>query len=513
MRGGGAGPFTHALVAIGVHGVLGALACAEVIEVRAPAALRLEIVSGANAGTSAVNTLAPSPPVARVVDARGAPVADVGVIFTVTRGRGVLQRDGIVSGQDGITSAVSWHYGPLAGPQEVTAVVVSSTVDARVTFIGTAVAAGASRIDATPSTLSLRPGDTRQISVSAADEFGNPVTPVGTPAFVSLGPETATVAVSGLVSGLATGVTRVVASWSGLTDTVTVIVGDRPEGDSVVDTPLEGVPWALAASAQGTVYVARDGTASLVRFDLPSAARGATIGMPEAAYDVAFLPSGALAYATNDATGSVSVVDRSTDAVLRTLDGLGNPLSITAAPDGAHVFVSTRSGTLHRINTTTDGVESITPGGLLNGLAMNPTRGVLYASATDGRIFEVSLATFAVTRSFFVNGAAQGMSVSPDGARLYLANLVRGAMEYDAASLTITREFFGSDGAFDVAVTKDAGALYVARLNAGTVTVIDLTTGAVVREHPGGRPRRFALSADGLTLLVANESGWVTFIR
>ena len=52
----------------------------------------------------------------------------------------------------------------------------------------------------------------------------------------------------------------------------------------------------------------------------------------------------------------------------------------------------------------------------------------------------------------------------------------------------------------------------------GRVLVIDRTTRKIVRKiihtiDVGGKPRRIAFSADGLTAFVANELGWVDVLK
>ncbi|MGZ8392182.1 MAG: YncE family protein [Gemmatimonadales bacterium] len=69
-------------------------------------------------------------------------------------------------------------------------------------------------------------------------------------------------------------------------------------------------------------------------------------------------------------------------------------------------------------------------------------------------------------------------------------------------------------GAFAMAVSPDWRQLYITSSLGGAVYLIDRKTGARLRTvATGGSPRRIAFTSDGSTAVVANEAGWVDFIR
>lgn len=488
-------------------------ACTETVAVDPVVVPTLEVVAGAVPVTRTVNTLVTTVPAVRILDGTGTPLEGARIRFAVTAGRGAIGSETVTTGPDGIASPGFWRYGTTAGAQQLSAALVNFTTDARAVFHGTATPGATTRLVTEPAGLTLRPGQTAQLIVNALDQYGNPTATSVAAAFMSGNEAVATVSAGGLVSAGTPGMTWVTATWLGLTDSVPVNVGTRPRGENAVITVIDSRPFSTAISPEGTVYVARVDAYALSRIDLPDVAVSGGVAIIGPAYDVAFVPDGSRAYASNVLNGSVSVIDRAANAVLRTVGGLGEIYRIDADPSGAYVYVSTSGGILHRINTATDAVQSILLGGPLNGLAVNPARGVLYASSMGGTLYEVSLAAFNLVRSVDIPGLLQGIAVSPDGTRVLVASEYQGVHVVNASSLLPIQLRGELSGAFDLALTIDGAELYVSRPMQGTVTVVDATTFAHIRSHDGGWPRRVTMSPDGTTAVIANESGWVTIVR
>lgn len=499
---------------IAILALLGATACSETFVADAPVALEMAVQAGGTPVTQSVVTIVPNAPAVRVTNGAGEPFAGAQVLFVATRGGGTVTGASVTTGADGVATVGSWRYGTVAGPQELAVAVINSTSDANLVFTGTALPGPAAALVVVPPQFTLLPGGSRQLSVNAVDAYGN-VTGTGVAAtYMSQDPAVVTVSPGGLVTAVGFGSTSVVASYLGQSGSASVGVGTRPRGDFVVNTVLGSRPYAVAASPQGTVYAVRVDAADFTRFDLPSTGVAGSSLMVTPAYDIAFLPTGNVAYAVNTPGGALSVIDRSTNAVLRTIGSIGEPYRIGAAPDGAFVYVTTSTGELHRISTANDTKTTLAlASGPANGLVMNPSRDVLYVSSYWGVVVEVSLTTFTITRSLGIPGQLQDLAVSPDGATLYVANESGGLAVVNTASFTVSGTVAAAGGGFDVALTTDGIELYVTRPLSGVVTVVNTQTLGVARNFGTGTPRRMALSADGLTLMIANESGWVTFVR
>jgi DNA-binding beta-propeller fold protein YncE len=97
---------------------------------------------------------------------------------------------------------------------------------------------------------------------------------------------------------------------------------------------------------------------------------------------------------------------------------------------------------------------------------------------------------------------------APAGARLYVAcNGSSDVVEIDVASWRMLRRIPAGDGVYNVAVTRDGGTLVATEKRAGSVSLIDLATGAVRARIPTLRPvvHGIALSDDGRYAFVSVE--------
>jgi len=146
----------------------------------------------------------------------------------------------------------------------------------------------------------------------------------------------------------------------------------------------------------------------------------------------------------------------------------------------------------------------------------------MYIAARDeGSISTVNLETNRVVRSQTVSGGRiQNLAVSRDGAQLFATDIER--------SKLLVRDL-SSDGsefleyavgtpqtrnAFDVAVTPDNEQVFVSTLADGKIYVFDRATRAILGTVvTGGSARYVAFDAAGSTAVIANESGWVNFVR
>lgn len=286
----------------------------------------------------------------------------------------------------------------------------------------------------------------------------------------------------------------------------------RPSGFGIARIPLDRRPYGVTVTPEGLLYVGRVDASDITVYQLPATDILATIPMRGPAYDVVFLPDAGVAYAVNVPAHAISEIDRAEGRVIREITRLGEPFRIRTTPEGRHVFVTTSTGTLHRLTPAEDSARALQLGGVLNGLAVNEPRGVLYVSSTDGDLFEVDYETMQVVRQVRIGGQPQGIAVAPDGATLYLANETVGAQVLDAATFAV-RTIPGTGAAFDVAVTLDGAELYVTRTQDGVIDVFDARGDRRLRSFRAGLPRRMAFTPDGAVLVVADEGGFVLLIR
>ena len=131
--------------------------------------------------------------------------------------------------------------------------------------------------------------------------------------------------------------------------TGTIAVGGRPF--KVAVSP-DGTQALVTNNASGTVSVIDTTTNTVVK----------TISVGAAAFGVAFHPNGTRGYVT--ANGNLVVIDMSTYGILARV-GVGTyPVSVRVTPDGLRAFVANRlSDFISHIDTSTNTVvENITVG-------------------------------------------------------------------------------------------------------------------------------------------------------
>lgn len=499
-----------------IAGVLLSLSCTSTVEVPDPVLYGLEIGAGGTPLTQAVNTFVATVPSVRVMDGAGTPVAGARVVFTVTRGAGTVGTAEVLTDANGSASPGTWRYGTRSGPQQLAAALVSATADAHVSFDGSALPGPTATIGVSPEAIALRPAGTRTIIASTMDAFGNPTAGGPTATFTSLDTAVASVSSAGLVTAVAPGTTIIRVSVGAVLRDVSVIVGDRPSGVDVTTVNVSDGPWSAAVRADGLIYVARGISTALLRFQLPSmTVQGSINSGSGRTSDVTFVPGKDRAYSANVDLGTVSVINTTTHTLDHAVSIGSEMLRVRADAAGTYVYATTIGGGVKRINTTNDAVSTVSVPGFLNGLALNEARGVLYATSMEGMLYEIALSTFTLVRSLSLGGSGglgQGVAVTPDGSAFFVALEGAGVRRFDATTFA-SGAIFGPSTAFDVAVTTDGTDLYIAAAAQNQVAVHLVATGALVRTHDIGSPRRLSFTTDGLTAIVASEAGAVVFIR
>jgi YVTN family beta-propeller protein len=128
-------------------------------------------------------------------------------------------------------------------------------------------------------------------------------------------------------------------------------------------------------------------------------------------------------------------------------------------------------------------------------------------------VVEVDPRTMTALRTFAPGGLTQEVVLAPDGSELYVVTEGGSLYVYDLATGGLAASLALGSGPFGMALTPDGTKLYVTVMWDGEIKVVDRATRTVTRTlYVGGVPRRVAFTTDG-TAVVANESGYVTFVR
>jgi YVTN family beta-propeller protein/VCBS repeat-containing protein len=157
---------------------------------------------------------------------------------------------------------------------------------------------------------------------------------------------------------------------------------------------------------------------------------------------VAVSPDGSYTYLANQGSGTVSVIDNNTGAVVSTITVGTSPTGVAISPDGSKVYVTNSgSGTVSVINTSTNKVKSTVKVGLNpTGVAVSPDSSTVYvANRTSGTVSVIITSTNTVASTISVGSSPSGVAVSPDGGKVYVTNSGSGTVSViDAATRTVT---------------------------------------------------------------------------
>jgi YVTN family beta-propeller protein len=231
-----------------------------------------------------------------------------------------------------------------------------------------------------------------------------------------------------------------------------------------------------------------------------------------------FSPDGNTAYVTNQGSQNVGVIDVATAQQVATIfTAAGSPTVVRVSPDGTRLFIATASTTVYIVDTQSRQIiGSVQVGFVPNGFAVHPDGRIIYISAAlGGSVTEVDMFTGAALRTFTVGGIPQDMAVSHDGQRLYVANESAAVLdEINLQSGQVTTTIALAGGPFGIGVTPDDNHAYISIPGQGLVQVFNLQSRKLAFNlDVGGRPRRIGFSRLGHIGAVANEAGFVTFVR
>lgn len=234
-------------------------------------------------------------------------------------------------------------------------------------------------------------------------------------------------------------------------------LSDGIPGVAVVDTtkntitatialPIFASASSVAISPDGSYgYIANNGQApSLYQFSTATnTLTGVDIALSGASpTDLVFSSDGAYLYAASPSTGTISVIDTTSNTVLaQEISVGGSPGAMAVSPDGKYLLVTQRpnvnANSLVVIDTATNTVSTvISVGNGPSGVAFNPNPGQPYAYVTnsnDSTVSVIDTGTMTVVGTFAAGAGGDdtlGIAVSPDGLYVYLANYNGGGDDY-----------------------------------------------------------------------------------
>jgi YVTN family beta-propeller protein len=231
-------------------------------------------------------------------------------------------------------------------------------------------------------------------------------------------------------------------------------------------------------------------------------------------------------------TGSVDIVDATTQTVVKTVPVGVGPHSVTVAPDATKVYVVNQgistfgvSGSVSVIDTATQTASAPVPLTAspreLGELTVTPDGSRLYV-ATGGEIASRSIAvvdtaTMAVVKTIPMPLSNYDIAASPDGAFVYVLNAScthlgctpdDAIAVIDTATDTVVASISLGVRSYHFALAPDGAHAYVPFNETNSLAVVDLATRMVVDVIPVGvSPLDVAVAPDGGTAYVTNNNG------
>jgi YVTN family beta-propeller protein len=226
-------------------------------------------------------------------------------------------------------------------------------------------------------------------------------------------------------------------------------------------------------------------------------------------------PPGQFAYVTNADSGTMSVIDLSTNTARLTMPitpqgraELASPTYVAITPNGGFAWATYgTSSTASVVNTSTNLLMASVPSGLdANGVAISPDGTTAYVVSNSlGGIAVVDTKTNKVTRVValaedlgFLQGAAT--ATTQDGTFLYVVSEDEAGLVKINTATYLTEAVTILDppglGLYDAfAVSPDASFIYAGTLDG--IAVIDTATNSVIKSIAVGEPFAIAFTADG----------------
>ena len=217
--------------------------------------------------------------------------------------------------------------------------------------------------------------------------------------------------------------------------------------------------------------------------------------------------SAGVMYVQNSNSNSISIVDLTTNAILRNITIDGTPHNIKLSEDQLTLYIltsDTDSGTIFMLNTTSNE--------LMNEIPMEVSvqdiaifNGTMYASdVRGGRVLVMNL-NGTLIDEIDVGSRPQYLEVRPDGQVLYVTRLGGPISVVDLEQKIVIKEIDSGDMPHHLSFTNGGEVLFVVNAESDTLSVIDSDKHEVIKTIPvGDSPGYVALNPDETLAYVTN---------
>jgi YVTN family beta-propeller protein len=297
---------------------------------------------------------------------------------------------------------------------------------------------------------------------------------------------------------------------------VLIIKTDAPGSPHQV--VLTGLGIAPSPPAGPFAYISNQGSGTVSVIDTPTRAVVATIAVGASPTGVAVNPAFTRVYVANYGSGTVSVIDTFTNAVVTTIPVGGQTNGIAVDGTGSRVYVTSQN--LNQVSVIDTGsnavIGSVAVGSLPQTVAVNPAMSRAYVvNAGSNCVSVIDTVANAIVATVPVGGNPIAVAVNPSGTRAYVTNFYDSSVSViDTATNAVVATIAVGSTPVGITVDPSGSRAYTANQYAGTVSVIDTGTNtAIATVGVGSFPVGVDVTPDGAQVFVANSgNGTVSVI-
>jgi DNA-binding beta-propeller fold protein YncE len=221
-----------------------------------------------------------------------------------------------------------------------------------------------------------------------------------------------------------------------------------------------------------------------------------------------------------DSTGPGPGGTHPAGTITSTFSLLGRPHGVAIASNGRFCVSQIDADSITCGTLTTSGITLESPvavGQTPAHVALSADGGRAYTANQSGNsssVVDLTASPPNVLATVPLISAGFNVLADPTGTRVYVTTASGALQVMDAGTKTIIAQVATGPFSNGLALDRAAGILYVSSINAGTVTAVNTATNTVARTYTvSAMPQRIALSADGKTLYVANESNGLDILN
>lgn len=380
----------------------------------------------------------------------------------------------------------------------------------------------------TPGSLSLAPGASGTVTLNLSDKRsttshtvswklavpeGVTASPAeGSAAVPAGGSASATVEVT---AGTAQGVHSLVVSGTGiLTRALPVRVTDGTGASRALTANFSGAsvssidlssgkstdiavganPGEVVVSADGrTAYAADQGSNTVSVIDVAAGKVTATVPVGRVPAGLALTPDGRTLWVANYTDGTVQPVDTTTLTAGTPVPVGSGPENMAITPDGRTLYVADiHDNTVSPVDLTTGRADTAVPVGPspFNVVAAPDGRTVYVSDSGGSTVTPINTATNDTEPTLLVTGQAYGLALSPDGRTLWVSPSNGDSVTpVDTVTGTPGKQITVGKSAFDVALNWNGTTAYVTTADENALVPINVTAGkAEAPFHTGAYP-------------------------